>query len=175
MSCAKCAIAPDSHSFSYFGTSRQVAALGELKYYYTAPARARDYKETAETFNYYKVHIDGAKNTEWVWVVDCAGMKLHHYASLNLIRKLVKYTKAEHADQLKKVLVIHPNTWMKGTLQTLKTLFPNGLSKLTILEGEKTELMVGLEKVGIGGQQLQWLIRAFATNPEPGTLPPAPA
>jgi len=90
MTCKRCQIVPAAHSFNYFGD------LNDAKLYYTSPARAHDYKETPETYSYYKAHIDEAKSNKWIWVIDCEGMQMKHYSSIELIKKIMKTILEEH-------------------------------------------------------------------------------
>lgn len=166
MTCPRCQIVPDAHSFNYFGE------LNDIKYYYTSPARARDTKETVETLSYYKAHINQAKNSKWVWLIDCAGMKMKHYSSIELIKNLIKLLLDEHKGFLTKICIIHPNTWIKGALSIMKPfLKKETLEKIQIVEGEKVELLLELEKLGIKGKPLNWLVSVFSLGHEPSILP----
>lgn len=166
MSCPRCQIVPDAHSFNYFGESN------DIKYYYTSPARARDTKETPETLSYYKMHINQAKTSKWVWIIDCAGMKMKHYSSIEIIKSMIKLLLDEHKGLLIKICIIHPNSWIKGALAILKPfLKKETLEKIQIIEGEKVELLIELEKVGIKGKSLNWLVSVFSIMPEPTVLP----
>jgi len=166
MPCARCAECPDAHSFVYFGK------VNATSLYYTSPARAHDYKENAQTYSYYKAHVDSAKGSPWIWVIDCAGMKMKHYSSLEITRKLMQVIMNEHAGILQHVWIIHPNSWMRATLNVLKPfLKAETQKKIRIFEGEKTELYVGLEQAGLKGPPLQWLTAVFAKEPVPSPLP----
>ena len=166
MACPRCNVVPDAHSFNYFGI------INGTSYYYTSPARARDYKETPETFTYYKLHINNAKSGNWVWVIDCAGMQMKHYSSMEIIKNMMKILLEEHKGFLQKICIIHPNTWIKTALSVMKPfLKKDTLEKITIIEGEKLELLVGLEKIGIKGHPLNWLLSVFSTPLEPSVLP----
>jgi len=161
MACPRCKMVPDAHSFNYFGT------IADRKYYYTSPARARDYKETSETLTYYKLHINNAKTGEWVWIIDCAGMEI--------IKNMVKVLLDEHNGFLQKIYIIHPNTWIKTAMTVMKPFLKREtLDKILIIEGEKVELIVALEKLGLKGAALNWLLSVFGMPFEPAVLPTVP-
>lgn len=166
MACPRCKAVPDAHSFNYFG------AVGDTNYYYTSPTRARDYKETPETFTYYKLHINQAKTGNWVWVIDCAGMQIKHYSSMEIIKNMIKILLDEHKGFLQKICIIHPNTWIKTAMALMKPfLKKETIDKISIIEGEKVELLVALEKLGLKGAPLNWLISVFNMPLEPSLLP----
>ena len=166
MTCPRCAIVPDAHSFNYFGT------ISGTKYYYTSPARARDFKETPETLSYYKTHINQAKTGKWIWVIDCAGMQIKHYSSMEIIKNMIKVLLDEHKGFMQKICIIHPNTWIKTALTMMKPfLKKETVEKIQIIEGEKVELLVSLEKQGIKGQPMIWLLSVFSLPNEPSILP----
>jgi hypothetical protein len=169
MACPRCNIVPDAHSFNYFG-----AAQG-TSYYYTSPSRARDYKETPDTFTYYKLHINNAKTGQWAWVIDCAGMQTKHYSSMEIIKNMIKILLEEHKGFLQKIYIIHPNTWIKTAMTLMKPfLKKETVEKINIIEGEKLELLIALEKIGLKGHPLNWLLTVFAMPFEPAVLPNVP-
>lgn len=166
MSCKRCQVAPAAHSFSYFGD------LGDVKMYYTSPSRALDYKETPETYSYYKAHIDSAKTTKWVWVIDCAGMQMKHYSSIEIIKKIMTTLLEEHKGLLEKIWILHPNGWIRGAVTLMKPfLRKDVLERVKIFEGDKLELLLALEKTGLHGKCLNWLLQVFALPFEPAVLP----
>ena len=166
MTCPRCQLVPDAHSFNYFGTTN------DIKYYYTSPARARDYKETPETLSYYKTHINAAKVGKWTWVIDCEGMQIKHYSSMEIIKSMIKLLLDEHKGYLVKICIIHPNTWIKTALTVMRPfLKKETIDKIQVIEGDKMELLVGLEKLGIKGTAINWLISVFSLPKEPSVLP----
>jgi len=157
MSCSKCVLLPNSHSFEHVGT------INGIELFYTSPARALDYKETQETFGYYKNHIDVAKKNKWIWIVDCDGMKMKHYSSIDIIKKLIQMLLEEHKGLLQSIWIIHPNTWIKTAMTLLKPfLKKETVEKVQVIEGDKIELYVSLEKKGVKGVPLNWLVSTFS-------------
>lgn len=166
MPCKRCLEVPVAHSFKYFGE------LKDMKLYYTSPARALDYKETPDTLTYYKSHIDDAKYTKWIWVIDCAGMQMKHCSSIEIIKKIMKILLEEHNGLLEQIWILHPNTWIKGAVTIMKPfLKKETINKIKILEGEKLELLINLEKTGLTGKPLKWLLTVFSMPFEPTVLP----
>jgi hypothetical protein len=166
MACPRCRVVPDAHSFTYFGL------IGDIHYYYSSAAKARDYKESPETLGNYIMHTNLAKGKKWAWIVDCKGMKMNHYPSLSLVTKMTKFLKDEHQDFLTMIYVVHPNTWVKNSIQLWKKIVPYGnIQKITTLEGEKLELLVSLKNADIHGEPLIWLMNVFKMPDEPCFLP----
>ncbi len=156
MTCPRCQILPNAHSFVNF------ARVNDIELFYTSPARALDYKETGETFAYYKIHIDTAKDKKWIWIVDCEGMQMKHYSSIELIKKLIQMLLNEHKGQLQSIWIIHPNTWIKTAVTLMKPfLKKETLEKIQVINGDKLELYLDLEKRGIKGNALAWLTNTF--------------
>lgn len=152
MACPKCVEIPESHSFTHFGK------FGEANLFYTAPARVLDYKESEQKIVNFKMHLDTAKGSPWIWVFDCGEMQFKHYSSMNYTRRLAQILTNEHEPYLQAIWIIRPNAWLKTTLKFLQSIFKSVLlSKVEIKEGEKLELYIKLEKLGLPAKQLQWL------------------
>jgi len=161
MACVKCQENPEAHSFTLFGQ------FNGANLYYTAPARVLDYKESEEKIVNFKKHLDLARNSPWIWVFDCANMQMKHSSSLNYTRRLAQILANEHENYLQAIWIIRPNTWIKTVLKFLKTLFKTALlNKVILMEGEKLELYVNLEKKGINGKPLQWISNVITLKPE---------
>ena len=167
MTCPLCASIPDSHSFVPFGS------VGNTALFYTAPARAKDVKESNEKIVNFKKHLDTAKGP-WIWVFDCGGMTMKHCNSMNFMVALAKILAAEHEDKLKKMIILRPNTWMKTTIKLLKGMIKTGLlGKIHLVEGGSVELYMALEREGISGKPLQWIGTTVMLKPEE-PLPASP-
>lgn len=161
MACAKCREVPESHSFTHFGQ------FNGINLFYTAPARVLDLKETDEKINNFKQHLDLAKGSQWIWIFDCGAMQLKHSSSLTYTQKLAKILASEHEPFLKGIWIIRPNSWIKTVIKFLKTLFKTDLlNKVQIMEGEKLELYISLEKKGLNGKPLQWIGNVVTLKPE---------
>ena len=160
MTCPRCLVTPESHSFTNFGK------LGETHLVYTALARVLDYKETPEKITNFKMHLDTMKGKPWIWVIDCADMESKHYSSMNYTRQLAQLLVKDHEATLQSILILRPNLWMRTTLKFLKTLFKAGIfSKVHLIDGLKLEVYSGLEKTGLNGKPLQWIGAVIALKP----------
>lgn len=166
MTCPVCVKIPDAHCFINIGS------LGGTTLIYTAPARSRDYKESDSQFDNMRHHLNTVKHGPWIWLFDCRGMQLKHASSISFAQKLGRYLSEEHATSLQGIYILHPNPWIKATMNIMKTLFKESmLKKVHMLNGEKLELYITLEKLGITGKPLQWLSAVMITVAEPGHLP----
>lgn len=119
MACPKCVRDPFSHSFSYFGRTegegegeRESASL-----YYTSPARVTA-RDNIDSFLTLQVHLDAIEGP-WIWVIDCANMELHNYYSMRYVVAVMDVLTREHARNLKKVLILHPNVWLYTALHKI--------------------------------------------------------
>jgi hypothetical protein len=161
MACEKCQINPEAHSFTPFGQ------LNGANLFYTSPARVLDYMESEEKIFNFKKHLDVARPNNWIWVFDCAFMQMKHFSTLNYTRRLANILVSEHENTLQAILIIRPNTWIRSVLKFLKTLFKSPLlNKVQIIEGEKLELYVNLEKKGLNGKPLQWISSVLTLKPD---------
>jgi len=166
MSCPACAANPDAHCFVRFGQ------IGDVSLYYTAPSRARDYKESPVQLANMKLHLDSTKPHKWMLFVDCRGMLLKHVTSIQFSSSVSNIIVKEHNDSLQAIWILQPNHWVKGTLKLLRAIFgAESMKKIHLMEGDKLELYVSLEQKGLSGKPLQWLSTVFVTTPEPGHLP----
>jgi len=115
------------------------------------------------------MHINAAKQGKWIWIIDCEGMQIKHYSSMEIIKNMIKVLLDEHKGFLLKICIIHPNTWIKTALTMMKPfLKKETVEKIQIIEGDKMELLVGLEKLGV---PIKWLITVFSMPKEPSVLP----
>jgi hypothetical protein len=143
-----------AHSFIRFG-----CAVNGENLYYTAPARARDYKESAQKLADFKIHLEEARGGPWIWIFDCAGIEYKHYSSLEFIQELGRVFMTEHADTLKAIIVIHPTMILKAAVATCRPFMKKELmAKLRILDEDGLALMVKLGELGI---PTHWLFQTF--------------
>ena len=112
MACPKCVRDPFSHSFSYFGKTDEGVSL-----YYTSPARVTA-RDNIDSFLTLQLHLDAIEGP-WVWVIDCANMELHNYYSMRYVVAVIDVLTREHARNLKKVLILHPNVWLYTALHKI--------------------------------------------------------
>jgi len=143
MACPQCAKNQKSHSFTKFG---QKEGTG---YWYTAPAAAEEPINTVEKFTYFKAHMEQAKqDATWVWIFDCAGMKVKHYASIDFMRRLVKSMSEDHGPILKEVWFVNPNVWIRTSIKILKPFINKDLvSKISFVDDTGAEFISRLTGV----------------------------
>jgi len=166
MACPLCISDPDSHCFVKFGTIAGVDLV------YTAPSRTKVIVENEYNILNFKLHIDSEKGRPWIWILDCRGMKMKHYASIKFTMRIANILVNEHRDFLQEIIILHANDWIRSLLIICKKVFNEGIMKrVNILQGEKVELYLTLQAKGISGPPLQWLTAVFMTLPEPGHLP----
>jgi len=153
MTCPDCG---NAHSFVRFGSQ------GDVDLVYSAPARARETKETALTFQKHTAHLDQMKGRRWVWVIDFAKMETRHYSSMNLTHKLIKLITEEHLGGLHAIFLVNPNFWLRTTMSAVKPILSKQFyAKLRLFEGTDTGLLLELENAGIQRNWVLWLANMF--------------
>jgi len=166
MLCTACALNPEAHCFVKFGK------IGDVFLYYTAPARARDYKESESQLANMKAHLETTKPHQWIMIVDCKGMQLKHMNSVTFSTNLATILVNEYKHTLRAIWVLHANSWVNSILNLFNSIFSRDtMSKIHLINGDKLELYVRLERNGLSGRPLQWLTTVLTTPAEPGHLP----
>jgi hypothetical protein len=152
--CARCAADPMAHCFIKFGKT-----IGGESLFYTNPARARDYKESAQKLADFKVHLAEARGRPWIWIFDCAGVEYRHYSSVEFVQEIGRVFMAEHADTLRAIIVVHPTLILRAAVAACRPFFQKDLmAKLRIIDADGLELMVKLGELGI---PTHWLFQTF--------------
>jgi hypothetical protein len=150
--CQKCITDPDFHSF------KNIGYLNNTILFYTAPAKAKDKNNDGTKFENMKLHIQ--KDTEgksWIWIVDCANMKVGHYTEMNFNLKLLTLLSQEST--LQEVWVLRPNAWIKTTAGMLKMMNKtNVFNRVKYLEGSNIEIFNTLQKSGMDMNILRFLL-----------------
>jgi hypothetical protein len=149
--CQKCLIEKDFHSFVKFGTVNTSAL------FYTAPAKAKDTNKDGTKLSNMKLHIQSdTEGKPWIWVVDCANMKMAHYTEMSFNIQLMNLL--SHEPSLQEVWVLRPNSWIKSTAGLLKGMNRTIFNKLKYFEGSTPEIFTKLQASGIDVKTLLWLI-----------------
>jgi hypothetical protein len=148
MSCKKCLINPNFHSFVNFGR------IASTNLFYTSPARSMDYNKDGTKLENFKCHLQDTNGAPWIWVIDCNGMGVKDYT-----------------DTLISILFINPNTWVKTTVGACKKMFKSSIfDRVQYCEGSPIELFLMYEKLNIPPASIKWLISIDAGKVLP-TLP----
>ena len=152
MACQKCLTEKEFHSFIKFGE------VSSSLLFYTAPAKARDNNKDGTKFSNMKLHIQSdPEGKPWIWVVDCANMKMAHYTEMSFNIQLMNLL--SHEPTLKEVWVLRPNAWIKATAAILKKLDKKNIfNKLKYFEGSNIEIFNKLQASGVDTNTLRWLI-----------------
>jgi hypothetical protein len=150
MSCSKCAVDPGTHCFFPIGT------LGSATVFYTSPARARIVgEETEESIQDIKCHLDTARGSNWILLLDCQKMKSQHQTSQEYTDKIVTILTAEHSDILERMIIIHPNIWIKLFFKLLKPFYRDDLiNKMKMIDGKGEILIQKMRMIGFSEECL---------------------
>jgi hypothetical protein len=150
--CQKCLTEKEFHSFIKFGE------VSSSTLFYTAPAKAKDNNKDGTKFSNMKLHIQSdTEGKPWIWVVDCANMKMVHYTEMSFNIQLMNLL--SHEPTLKEVWVLRPNTWIKTTAAILRKMNKTNIfNKLKYFEGSNIEIFNKLQGSGMDVNTLRWLI-----------------
>ena len=159
MSCTKCAVEPGAHCFFPIGK------LGDATVFYTSPARARYVGvEDDESIRDIKCHLDSARGGKWILLLDCQKMKTQHQTSQEYTDKIVSILATEHADFLDRMIVIHPNIWIKLFFKLLKPFYKDELiNKMKMIDGKGDVLIQKMQLIGFSEECLMNLTQIVAS------------
>jgi hypothetical protein len=162
MNCPSCAKIPNTHSFTNFGK------IGETRYYYSSPSRAKDYETESIRLENFKKHIRLAATAgKWIWVIDLTGSELKDFTSISFNLGLASAIVYEFSDSIQEVWIINLNSWAKPVIATIKQMFNHNLfNGLQLVNGTGLDLYLELKNKGISGAPLLWLNKAIATKPD---------
>lgn len=149
MSCPKCQVDPEYHSFTNIGSLEDGGQI-----FYTAHGRAKEDGPYDQMISNFKLHLDTAKDSRWIWIFDCQDMK--QYYSLGLFRDLSNILHKDHNVSLEAIYIIRPNFLVYALFKTMQYILQsNVLKKVHILS--ETNLFCTFERLGISGNPLHWL------------------
>ncbi len=143
-----------------------IGTLGDATIYYT-PIRQVKQIGTEADFADFKKQLDTITGS-WIWVVDCAGVKLEQLLNIRLAQRIATLLRAEHADRLKDSWIMHMNGWLRSVLSLFK-------ATATVLGSDRLELFVQLQRIGCSHQTVDFLLAAAATAAPAAAAPATPA
>lgn len=162
MSCLKCKIDPNFHSFTDIGI------FDNTKYIYTAPSRSKDITKDGSKLENFKKHVGDIGGGPWVWILDCSDIASNEPIDTNYISGVVKFLSENHDDTLKKVYVIKLNKVVKAGVFVIKKMFKQTLfERIEYFDGSPLELYLQYEKKGFNPKMIKWLISIDAGKPLP--------
>jgi hypothetical protein len=163
MSCSVCTETPGAHTFQHTGH------WGAIQLYYSNPAKSQVPITTYEQFLGLKPHMDPLRGREWIWIIDCRGLEFKHCPSIGALRKMAQALFKEQYGSLQTFWIIHPNPWIKKVIQLLRPLFPASVdfSQMRFFGGDPLECMQQLEKEGVVGKTLHYLLGIVGNKPLP--------
>ena len=158
--CPACKEQPNTHSFTEFGNKDAIRLC------YTAPARANPNETSEVRLTNFKLHLDQAKGTPWIWIFDFAHMESKHHTGIHFTTGLAKILIEDHEPNLKEIILLRMNPWAMFVLNLLKTMFSSPIfSRVRCIDGESLELYMNLKKE-FQGKPLLWLGKTVMLGPE---------
>jgi len=126
-----------------------IGTLADATIYYT-PLIKQNSSEM--DFAAFKQQLDTISGP-WIWVVDCAGVKLEQLLNIRLAQRIAELLRAEHADRLRDTWIMHMNGWLRSILSLFK-------ATATVLSNDRLELFVQLQRIGCSHQTVDFLLAA---------------
>lgn len=121
--------------------------------YYSAPARIATISTDAE-FAFLKQELDRVRaGGPWIWVVNCAGMRLEHVLNARYVQRLADVLRSEHTGLLLDTWMLQMNTWIRGTLAAFG-------ATATALSDDRLELFLQLQRAGCSHATVDFLLAA---------------
>ncbi|NDE15951.1 hypothetical protein EBZ80_13575 [bacterium] len=124
--------------------------------YYSAPARIATISTDAE-FAALKQELDRVRaGGPWLWVVNCAGMRLEHVLNARYVQRLADLLRTEHTGLLLGTWMLQINTWVRGILAGFG-------AEATVLSDDRLELFLQLQRAGCSHATVDFLLAVVAT------------
>ena len=169
MECPSCAIVPNTHSFIKFGK------IGETTYFYSSPARAKNYEKDAVRLANFKMHLNSANSGKWIWILDLTGTGSSDFTSVNFNMGLASTIVRDYSVSLQEIWLINLNTWATPIVSMMKKLFNHKLfNTMQIINSSGLELYMDIKKLGLSGPPLIWLNKTLTTKTDMPLQEPHP-
>jgi hypothetical protein len=102
-----------------------------MRIFYTAPALSEELDGPTKALN-LKFHLDDARMTKWMWVIDCSKMQTKHSSSLEFIRAIADILHREHSGILQNIIVLNANVWVRWVASMAKTFVNSDVLKCLV-------------------------------------------
>ena len=112
--CKICDEFPNSHSFSKIEEREGVSV------YYTCPAKAIKYNDSAGIIKHYKDTLDSLQGSPWKWIFDSRGFGWKHVTQVSLAIELAKLISSKkYGESLQEINLLNLNSYGKCMLNLL--------------------------------------------------------
>ena len=112
--CKICDEFPNSHSFSKIEECQGVSV------YYTCPAKAIKYNDSAGIIKHYKDTLDSLHGSPWKWIFDSRGFDWKHVTQVSLAIELAKLISSKkYGESLQEINLLNLNSYGKCMLNLL--------------------------------------------------------
>ena len=137
--CTICQIDPNAHSFHRIWTENPTINL-----YYSCPAKATKYFESAGVIEHFRVHLSENGQHPWAYILDCKGYTLAHTKQINTSITLVNMVKDKYIGSLKKVWIINYSWQFQIIMNILLALLPEDIKRIVELTDKSVEKIQSL-------------------------------
>ena len=128
--CPLCQLLPSSHSL------RKVLEKKGIIYYYTCPSQAILYYDTIGIVNHYDGVLSDIKDKEWVWIFDSLDFGIVHAMEINVAIELAKLISNKFSNNLKKIIIINPTSYIKITHKIILPFLNNKIKDIIEINNE---------------------------------------
>lgn len=131
--CRVCREDPSSHSLKDLGTRDEVTL------FYTCPANATKYNDTAGIINHYD-GVLGENKKDWIWIFDGKGFGAKHMMEIGTGIALAKLITNKYGHNLKKIIIINPSWNIKTVLEIVTPFLSPRLRNLITMRKNESDL-----------------------------------
>ncbi len=129
---------------------------------YTAPAALITGGPTEAQFADYTAQLRAIR-VPWIWVVDCRGTGVEHFANISMAQRLTRILREEHGLLLKDTWVMYLNSFLRVALALFQM-------PVVTLSSDRLELLVYLQRAGVERVAQDRILRIN----DPASIPTSP-
>jgi hypothetical protein len=107
-----------------------------VSYYYTCPAQASKYNDTAGILIHYDHILEQQGEHPWVWTIDCVGFSLKHAVEIQTAIGLSKLISAKYGEHLQQILVKRPTWHIHSLLFVVWPFLSKHVQSLIVMEND---------------------------------------
>ena len=122
--CVICDEEPGSHSFYLVGLD------GDIRSYYTCPAKATKYWDTKGILRHYEELLEANGEHPWIWIFDSEGFDMKHSMQIATARGLINLLKKKYGKHLLEIRIVHPSIYIKSMYTIIRPFLTPDLLQL---------------------------------------------
>ena len=116
--CEACAKEPGTHSFSYICRTKNTDKYEYI--FYTCIGDSKKYNDTQGILSHYRNCLETMNPDKWIWIFNCDGYSLKHYAEIGIAKKLAKLVK--EFGRVEKIYMINAPPLLSTVMTLIKPI-----------------------------------------------------